>query len=308
MHASAQSLGANWVRFVQTLTCTCLTSLGCGGSTFDGLEKAVGGSGNLKVGGSTGGVTGYSCFSPTQNLSSAYQSSAKGCACNGATDASVCVQGVGLICESNVWIAVADGPCMPAPGTGGAGNGGNTGAGGSATGGNATGGASIAACFSPTQNTSNVKPGASGGCACNPVSDAAVCVRGVGFICDSVWLAVYDGPCMPGTGGANNGGNSGVGGQSTGGKSTGGSATGGATGGKSCGGWAGDTCTASEYCAYQAGQLCGAADAQAVCQSRPQTCNDIYAPVCGCNGKSYANSCAAALAGTGVNTANVCTN
>ena len=228
MNASVRPRGTNWARFVQAITCANLMNLGCGGSTFDDLGKAVGGSGNLNVGGSTGGAaasaggaTTSTCFSRTQNLSIAYQSGAKGCACNSATDESVCVEGVGLICDSNVWIAVYDGPCMPPPGTGGASNGGSSG---------------------------------------------------------------------------------------TGSKSTGGSATGGATGAKLCGAWAGDTCAASEYCAYQAGQLCGGTDAEAICQPRPQVCDDVYAPVCGCDSKTYANSCAAAVAGTGVNAASACTN
>ena len=230
MNASARLQGTNWLRTVQAFTCAGLLSLGCGGSAVDGAGQ--GGSGNINVGGSTtGGAVGSACFSPTQNLSTAYQAGSKGCACNPATDASVCVQGVALICESSAWIAVQDGPCMPMPGTGGAGNVGGSGAGGKATGGAATGG-----------------------------------------------------------------------------KATGGSSTGGTAGTKACGARAGNTCNANEYCAYQPGQYCGQADAEATCQLRPQACDAVYAPVCGCDGQTYGNSCEAAIASTGVYATGACTN
>jgi hypothetical protein len=69
---------------------------------------------------------------------------------------------------------------------------------------------------------------------------------------------------------------------------------------KGCGGWLGNTCTQDEYCAYQEGEMCGAADASAFCASRPGACDAQYAPVCGCDMKTYGNSCEAAMAGTGI--------
>ena len=75
---------------------------------------------------------------------------------------------------------------------------------------------------------------------------------------------------------------------------------------RACGARAGNTCTANEYCAYTEGSLCGAADAEAICKPRPNLCSTVYAPVCGCDGQTHANSCAASLAGSGVLHAGPC--
>ena len=53
------------------------------------------------------------CFSPTSNLSLAYQPGAVGCVCDPAIDRDVCVQGKALVCANGHWAAVIDGPCMP---------------------------------------------------------------------------------------------------------------------------------------------------------------------------------------------------
>ena len=180
----------------------------------------------------------------------------------------------------------------------------NTGQGGSGNinvGGTA-GSTTTVACFSPTQHLELIKPMASGGCPCTPGS-ASVCIQGTGLICsNNYWIAVWDGPCLPSTGGAGS-----VGGSGAGGKATGGSSTGGASGAKACGARAGNSCTANEYCAYQPGQYCGQADAEATCQLRPQGCDAVYTPVCGCDGKTYGNSCEAAISGTGVYANGACT-
>ena len=100
-------------------------AMGAGGGTAvaasGGSNAAAGTSGISLAGGSaavgTSTTSSSDCYSPTQNTNNAYQANAKGCPCNPATDTSVCVQGVGLICQSNFWMAVQDGPCMPAVST-----------------------------------------------------------------------------------------------------------------------------------------------------------------------------------------------
>lgn len=67
-----------------------------------------------------------------------------------------------------------------------------------------------------------------------------------------------------------------------------------------CGGFLGQTCDDDEYCAYEPGDHCGFADAGSTCEPRPEFCPEIFAPVCGCDGETYGNSCDAAAAGTGV--------
>jgi hypothetical protein len=70
--------------------------------------------------------------------------------------------------------------------------------------------------------------------------------------------------------------------------------------GVACGARAGDTCAEDEYCAFPPELMCGIADGEGTCQPRPEVCEDEYDPVCGCDSMTYANSCEAAGAGTGV--------
>jgi hypothetical protein len=57
-------------------------------------------------------------------------------------------------------------------------------------------------------------------------------------------------------------------------------------------------CAQGLYCAYKT--QCGATDAGGTCTKRPNMCTKIYAPVCGCDGKTYGSGCTAAAAGVSV--------
>jgi hypothetical protein len=87
-------------------------------------------------------------------------------------------------------------------------------------------------------------------------------------------------PRPPGSGG---GGSSGGGAGGSGGSAGG--------DGKVCGGIAGLRCDARQFCDFPPGECSSIADGTGFCKALPEVCAEIYAPVCGCDEKTYGNDC-----------------
>lgn len=76
--------------------------------------------------------------------------------------------------------------------------------------------------------------------------------------------------------------------------------------GDACGSRGMLTCDAPLFCKWEPSAMCGRADASGVCSVRPDVCIKVYKPVCGCDRKTYGNSCEAHSAGVSVDYEGVC--
>lgn len=121
------------------------------------------------------------------------------------------------------------------------------------------------------------------------------------------------GGASAGRGGAGAGGNAAAGSGGAGGKSgaggTGGTSeagSGGTSGGRRCGTRGGVACADGEFCNFEPDPSCGDTDRGGHCEAKTEICDTLYAPVCGCDNRTYSNTCAAHREGVSVKSDGMC--
>jgi hypothetical protein len=73
-----------------------------------------------------------------------------------------------------------------------------------------------------------------------------------------------------------------------------------------CGTRGAPLCAEGSFCDFPPESICGRADGPGVCEPIPEFCIEIFAPVCGCDGQTYGNSCFANAAGVSVESEGEC--